>query len=194
MKRLHKPLGPDGYQVVRSNDAWPDHVARYLTSAAMLAWCKPDSVADPACGDASIVSAAARLWPIQRAFLNDISKPQIADLWGKDLGVMNPSLSTMDAVEFINGMDHVDTIVLTEILEHLEDPAALVRAARAKATHLVASSPINETEGQGNHEHVWSFSVPSYRQLLEGAGWAPVAYQELRFYPPFYDFQLWVCR
>ena len=75
-----------------------------------------------------------------------------------------------------------------------QTPEDGLRAARAKATYLIASSPINETEGQGNHEHVWSFSVPSYRQLLEGAGWIPVAYQELRFYPPFYDFQLWVCR
>lgn len=160
----------------------------------MLAWLKPSSVADPACGDASVVRAAARLSQVERALLNDISKPQIADLWGKDLGVNNPALSCLDAFEFMGSIGTVDAVVLTEILEHLEDPLALLKLAREHATYLVASSPINETEGQSNHEHVWSFSVPSYRNLLEEAGWTPIAYQELQFFPPFYDFQLWVCR
>lgn len=195
MKRLHKPLGPDGYQVVRSNDAWPDHVARYLTTGAMLSWLRPESVADPACGDGSIVKTANSIRKIEQLYLGDISSPQIVELQqDRSLWSNRVEWFTGDAVAFLDKIVHVDAIVLTEILEHLEDPAALVRAARAKATYLIASSPINETEGQGNHEHVWSFSVPSYRQLLEGAGWIPVAYQELRFYPPFYDFQLWVCR
>lgn len=191
MKRLRAQLGPDGYQVVRSNDAWPDHKARTLVTASAIAWCRPDTVIDPACGDASIVSAAHRLWPIRKAYLSDISLPQIAHLWGMDLGY-DASLAPGDAFEVLDGLPKVDVIVLTEILEHIEDPGALLALARTKAARVVASSPLDEDPGRGNHEHVWSFSKEDYRGLLEAAGWNPVAYHELSFFPPYYTFQLWV--
>lgn len=192
MQRLHKQLGADGYQVVRSNDQWPDHQARALVTGSMVAWMHPHTVIDPACGDLSIVRAAHALKPIEFVQANDISIPQMADHWGKDYG-FRCALTTKDAFDFLMDAEYADLIVLTEILEHLEEPVELLKLARMRASHLVVSSPIDEEPGRGNHEHVWSFSEDDYLGMLRESGWSPVAFHRLEFVPRYYDFQLFAC-
>ena len=194
-RRLAEPLGPDGYQVVRSNFQWRDHEARLLATAAAVSWLKPSTVIDPACGDASIVTAANRLNPIDRAFLSDISQPQIDSLDAVGLPY-RASLLCGDAIKVMSTLPVCDLVVLTEILEHVESPEAVLSMAYHRAGHLVASSPLNEDPGVGNHEHVWSWDKQGYREMLESVGWVPVAYQEVSFYVPGwpYAFQIWTCR
>lgn len=196
MRRRLPGRGKVNYQAIRDNFVWPDHVLRLLVTAGAIAWLNPETVLDPACGDASIVKAAHKLSPIKKAFLGDISQPQIAKHWGYDFG-FEAALYPTEAMELLNDLAiKVDVVVLTEILEHVEDPDAVVAAARAKGKYLVASSPINESESVGNHEHVWTWDEAGYREMLEAAGWKPKAYTEIAFpkgsgYP--YTYQLWVC-
>lgn len=191
--RLRRSITAD-YQVVRDNFTWTDHVLRLMVTAGAVAWLKPESVIDPACGDASIVEHAHRLSPILRAELNDLSVPQIALLWGKEFG-FKANLGNGDAAAFLESVDSADVVVLTEILEHVEDPDRLVALARAQGKYLVASSPINEEQDVGNHEHVWAWDQLGYRQMLEAGGWKPRAYIEIAFPTPGfpYTYQLWVC-
>ena len=190
-RRLRPALDASAYQVVRSNRTWNDHIFRTYATGAAVAWLAPRTVCDPACGDASIVNAAHSLREIEKAYLSDISAPMIAALWGTETHGYEAALNVGPALE---SMREADVMILTEVLEHLEDPDELLREARKYAPALVASSPLNEFEAHGNHEHVWGWDRDGYREMLVAAGWDPIAYQELSFFPPFYTFQLWVCR
>jgi len=190
--RLASELTPYDYQVVRDNFVWPDHIARLLTTAGIVAWFGPGTVCDPACGDASILEAAYRLRPFVSAILGDISVPQIEAL--------RPSFPAKlrfgTAIETLGDLPDksVDVVVLTEILEHVEDPETLLREARRVGGALVASSPIDEVPGTGNHEHVWSYSTGDYFDMLREAGWNPVISQMLELPGYVYRFQTWGCR
>ena len=71
--RLRLPeKAPVNYQVRRDNGHWPDHLLRVQITASLIAWLKPDSVFDPACGDASVVAAAHALRPIRSAHLSNL--------------------------------------------------------------------------------------------------------------------------
>src|ERR1700675_968323 len=81
MSRASLPGDPQhNYQVVRSNQDWPIHQLRTLVTGGMIAWLRPNTVCDPACGDASLLQAAHMLNPIEMAYLGDISLPNIQAL------------------------------------------------------------------------------------------------------------------
>jgi hypothetical protein len=89
----------------------------------------------------------------------------------------------------------VDLFVLTETLEHLDDPAGVLTAIRGHARWLLLSTPT--TDGRDdNPEHYWSWDVDGVRSLLDGAGWQPVVQStlDLRWIPGSYEFQFWGCR
>jgi len=181
---------PPVYNLVRSNFSWPDHIARTFVTAALITWLKPGTIADPACGDASILDAAYRLNPFSLAYLSDISAPQMKSL--------NPIFDhrsfTGDVYEGMAQFDHVDLIVLTEILEHLEDPDALLRLARFKGTSLIVSSPIGDPEHGLNEEHLWAWDEIGYEEMLRGAQWTPVAKTLLTFPGINGNSQIWVAQ
>src|SRR4029453_3210017 len=74
--------------------------------------------------------------------------------------------------------DSVDTVVLFEVLEHLEDPAAVLREARRVATRNVLVTTPNCTQSFGDvpvefshmldTDHRQFFTVDTMRALLEG--------------------------
>jgi 2-polyprenyl-3-methyl-5-hydroxy-6-metoxy-1,4-benzoquinol methylase len=190
--RLHNAGNVD-YQVVRSNDAWPDHQARTLVTAALIAWLRPLSILDPACGDGSIVVAADRIHRIDIASFADLSEPNITYLAtserraGWEFGVGSIE-TTLDAYR-----GGADVVVLTEIIEHLEDPDTILRLAREKSRYLVASSPeMRPGQIDRNPEHLWQFDADGYRGMLGGAGWQ-VNQRTTLYFPSEYDFQIWVC-
>jgi 2-polyprenyl-3-methyl-5-hydroxy-6-metoxy-1,4-benzoquinol methylase len=74
--------------------------------------------------------------------------------------------------------DSVDTVVLFEVLEHLQDPAAVLREARRVATRNVLVTTPNCTQSFGDvpvefsHmldvDHCQFFTVDTMRALLQG--------------------------
>ncbi len=187
--RTRLPGNPQhDYQVARDNNTWPDHVLRYLATAAAIAWLRPDSVCDPACGDGSVVSTLNMLMPV-RAYLSDISQPSIDALRESH----SRSVVCMDATErLVTLPETVDVVILTEFLEHIEDPDAMLRVARSRANHLVASSPVSEAGG--NPEHLWSWDTDGYRTMLIATGWEPVSLQLVSFETFPYTFQIWTAK
>lgn len=193
---MRQYLGPRpvvDYQVHRDNGRWPDHVARSYVTGGLLAWLKPLSVLDPACGDASIVRIAHRNWPIDEIYLGDISKQNV-DASMKYFTGGNAVAHVGDAVDMIASTTNVDAIVLTEFLEHVEDPDAVLALSRKHAKWLVASSPVMRPgQVDQNKEHLWMFDADGYEEMLMLSGWEATQRTFLHFKSE-YDFGIWVCR
>jgi len=192
--RTRLDRSPVDYQVLRTNETWPEHTLRTFVTAGSITWLEPQSVIDPACGDGSLVRTAHSQRPIPYAVLSDLSrknvqamKPWLPDGWGTDVD---------DALALLGSQinDSYDVVVLTEVLEHLVDPDALLREARRIGKYLVVSSPEMRTDQiDSNPEHLWMFDENGYRIMLEGAGWEVGPKTKLSF-DSMYDFQIWVCK
>lgn len=188
------------YQVARSNDSWWEHQVRTTVTAGLIAWLKPSSIIDPACGDASIVLASHRLHPIGYATLCDISEPSVYSVNDRVKAEgLSASCSVIDAVErleFAAGQgEHWDVVVLTEFLEHVPDPDLILRLARQVGTYLVASSPlIVPPATDDNPEHLWAFDNEGYHDMFAATGWSPRVCQNLLLHGGGYNFQIWACQ
>lgn len=190
---------PGHYQVMRDNHAWSDHMLRVGLTAQLLAWTQPVTVIDPAAGDGSVVAAAHSLRPIEGAFLSDISRPNFYRLGAELRPSLPPNLrvACQTIEESLADPFGFDAVVLTEILEHVEDPVEILRMARGRATTLIASSPLfasDESEEDPNPEHLWMFDADGYHQMLEEAGWGHVVFVPVNLVEFQYDFQLWVAK
>ena len=192
--RLYPGRGVDYENLERKNLSYIDHVQRTYVTGACVGFTQPQTLCDPAVGDGTIIEAAYRIYPqMSMAYVSDLSRPNI-----EKLRVSFPHMKGVgDIKQAITGLpDRVTTIVLTEILEHLDDPDEIVRLAREKADWLVASSPVEEPPHANNPEHLWSFGRDGYREMLEAGGWKPFSYTEVGFTDPglYYTFQIWVCK
>jgi hypothetical protein len=197
--RLPGTRGVD-YQVLRSNYDWGDHILRVQMTGAMIAWLAPDTVIDPACGDGTIVAAAHRLRPIAGAQMNDISMPNFYHVGTtmRQYLPQNLRVSHDDVAAALSTDAQYDLVVLTEILEHVEDPVGILRLARQRAKTLVASSPLwtDDRVLDSNPEHLWQFDGMGYEEMLKEGGWDPLAFVPISFSEPayIYTFQLWSAR
>lgn len=189
---------PVDYQVARDNHTWRDHMLRVQMTASLLAWLNPVTVIDPACGDGSIVAAAHALRPMEGAYLADISRPNFYKVGTEMRPVLPPNLrvACQTIEETLRDPFTFDVVVLTEILEHVEDPVEILKMARDRATFLVASSPffMDEATLDVNHEHLWQFDISGYSEMLEEAGWTGIVTVPIHLTEFMYDFQLWAAK
>jgi hypothetical protein len=161
-----------------------------MVTAGLIAWQRPTSLIDPACGDASVVAYALELVEIPHIELGDISEPNVEH--ALELGFAEAVWKGRCDV-LLERTKSFDLVVLTEILEHLEDPDTTLRLARKSASVLVASSPVmRPSQRDENPEHVWMFDKEGYEEMLRDSGWRPFQYTFLRF-ESIYDFGIWVC-
>lgn len=187
------------YQVLRSNAKWWEHQARMYATAGLIAFMAPDSVLDLACGDGSLVFTANRLRRIKKATFVDISKPSIEKVTKRAYAVRLPAIArVMDADEFLDAAidkgEHWDLALVCEFLEHIPDPAALLRKVHRVSQLVLASSPLIEDDrDDSNPEHVWAFDREGYMEMLGEAGWKPKIYESLMLREGYYNFQIWVC-
>ena len=203
--RLPDRTPPDYTTIGRTNDEWPDHQARKLVTAALLAWMRPESLLDPACGDGSIVLESQELARCLTIALNDISPVNVTRVKSEiDSRFPDPLytwlISSQDAETSLLadydkalGVTEFDVIVLTEILEHLEDPEFLLRLAATRGRRLLVSSPeMRPGQIDSNPEHLWMYDGEGYEEMLNETGWKSVQKTHLTF-RSMYDFQIWVC-
>lgn len=66
-------------------------------------------------------------------------------------------------------------IVLTEVLEHVEQPHEFLKLlhARPEVRYVVASSPHSETPEQHEWNHAWAWDPDGYRAMFRDAGFQP---------------------
>jgi SAM-dependent methyltransferase len=180
---------PD-YTGTRDNFASSDHAMRTMVTAGMMATIAPRTVLDPACGDASVLEVLYKLRPFDMGYLVDISQLQI--------DVITPSFPHEkrrgDLYDALDNSARVDFIVLTEVLEHLEEPERALRLARLRGDLLIASSPIGDPEDGRNHEHLWAWDEAGYGEMLESEGWVPFAKSILTYPGSPWNSQIWMAR
>jgi Methyltransferase domain len=125
------------------------------------------TVIDLGCGDGSLLSR--------------VTLPPFVRAWGYELGSGDVAYARTHGrdvrqADILNDpVEYGDLIIVSEVLEHLEDPTAFLKALPPDGL-LIASSPSAEHPGWFNPIHSWAFDLAGYRELLEGAGWR-VLYQ-----------------
>lgn len=161
------------YAVPHDHTQWEDHVNRVqetISFAKSLALF--GRVADLACGDAAIARALS-------------SSPILGD-FAPGYALRGPVERTIREIPF------VDVFILTEVLEHLDDPEMVLRRVRNKTRQLLVSTPLL-TEPDGNPQHYWCWDGEAVFEMLRSCGFDPYAYKEV-FSGMGYHYQLWIAR
>jgi len=180
---------PDGYR----HDAWPDHVERVAASVELLRSyaARFRTAADLSCGDGAILRGLPEL---ERVWLGDLNPSAPAEwpegtTWILEPGVLPDSLEHLP--------ERVDLFVLSETLEHLDDPDAVLARLTQYARYLFVSTPVAERADSGNPEHYWSWGTTDVHEMLVDAGWGPLEQRVLipvttASYQDAYRYQLWL--
>ncbi len=161
------------YAVPHDANRWEDHRVRVRET---VSWIKQqvgpvDTAADLSCGNGAILDGID-------------AQTRIKGDFAPGYEIHGPIEETLPA------LDHVDLLVCSETLEHLDDPDAVLRTARDKATAICVSTPAWETPQHNNPEHYWSWGLDDISQMLTVAGFND---QRLLLLPlGFYTFQVWV--
>lgn len=155
---------------------WEDHKERVAKTISLLdefaADTKSRTIADLSCGDGAIVRGSRHPWSLKT--LGDYTST----------GPIEVALLTQS---------HVDMFLLSETLEHVENPDGLLHSIRAVADHLVLTTPHGEDHDE-NPEHYWGWTTDDLEEMLCAAGWTELTHE--LFTPEssgYYTFQMWRC-
>ena len=163
------------YRWPNNADRWREHKLRVDVTVALASsrWPDPLLVIDPAAGAGrtgrELTGYGGTL------ITGDLSTEANVDHPGRTADdLLGHWADEVDIAE----RRRADIIVLGEILEHVENPAQLLRYAAGAGTGLVLSTPLEEPAGV-NPEHVWRWDKAGIEHLLAEAGWRPLDYVEL---------------
>lgn len=185
MRRLHGPYTDtqlaELYQHPWSADSnSDDHRLRIAMTIQMGKWIVEreglTTGADLSCGDGQILRSLG---------LQDIT-----------LGDLAPGYPLCGQItETVRGVGVVDIYVLSETIEHVEDPAGLLCLLRRHCRHLLLTTPDDETN-DCNPEHIWGWTRDEMRCMLIEAGFTPILTGgvDFRALGYLYSYQLWVAR
>lgn len=191
---LYRRTYPDGYR----HTVWPDHVERVNASVEFLTrWVtRFDSVADLSCGDGAIPLRLAG--QVRSVYLGDMNGVRDVPVPPEGTGTVVHVLPPAPLPEALTYLPQaVDVLILSETLEHVDDPDTLLRTAANRARYLFVSTPVNERPDSGNLEHYWSWSVADVSNMLMDTGWLPLEHRLLvpestRHLEGAYHYQLWL--
>ena len=161
----------------------------------LLARIAPSSVVDLGCGNGQLLSELHARWPHVRLAGVDLSAPRIE---ANRESIPEIEWICADLQQPVGGAtaplpQEFDTVIASEIIEHLDNPALLLSHARSFARqdgHLILSTqsgPVRETERRVGH--VRHFTRGELWALLDGAGWTPLRAWNEGF--PFHDLSKW---
>lgn len=99
------------------------------------------------------------------------------EAWGYDLMQVNCDYARDVRVMDVRYKDFVDEpidwaelVIITEVLEHLENPHDMVRRIGEHAEAIIASSPAKETAEFHDGCHAWCWDMDGYARLVERGG------------------------
>lgn len=163
---------------------WADHVVRVdvTVACARLLTAPGATVADLSCGDGTIA----------RRLASEVGGRALLGDYAPGYEITGPIENTIGGLRW----KQAGMFVLSETIEHLDDPDGVLRLVREKCDHLVLSTPEGETNGSLNPEHVWGFDSAGVREMLVDAGFEPMIHTVLDLRPAGfqYAFQIHVCR
>ena len=134
------------------------HKAADYTEEAIKLGAK--TVVDLGCGDGGLLS---------------LLKERNIKCWGYDFTPANiehaVKIRKVDArlLNFKNdSIDYGDVAIMTEVLEHLENPHETIKNLPCK--YLVASSPFNENDLYHPPYHIWAWDEEGYQKMIVDNG------------------------
>ncbi len=176
---------------------WWDHRYRAELSSTMIGrFCIDNrvmAIADLSAGDGSILSGALNY--IEK--MHGLSVGSISPVVG-DFSVENCFTLRSKFEEVVCGkiedtileMDDVELFILSETIEHVEDPDTLLALISSKSNAIFLSTPLDEVSGT-NPEHYWSWGKDDIAVMLGDAGFTHFTmYSELDF--AVSKFQMWL--
>ena len=144
-------------------------------------------VADLSCGNAAIARSIRRGQDnVPHLHLGDFT-PEGAEKWGYQYG--GPIEETIAKIP------RVDLFICSETLEHLDDPATVLRLIRSTAGALVLTTPIDAFHDT-NAEHYWAWDRDGVELMLAETMWNPILFNALDTRPlgEPYCYGMWVCQ
>ena len=167
------------YTTQYNHTRWADHRVRVHATAAIGMWFGDARTgADLSCGDSAILRLIDDALDLERCYFGDF-------VAGYEFE--GPIEQTIEQ------LPNVDLFVLSETLEHLDDPDWVLNKIRTKTKYLILSTPDGEWT-DANPEHVWGWDNEEIREMLELAGFTIDVYNSLRFPSGYYTFQIWGCK
>src|SRR5262245_20743210 len=162
---------------------WPDHVMRVeATLDCIHAWTTPSMrriVADLSCGDAEI---AKRIADTKLLLLGDYVENDAYPYHGR-------IEHTVMLLGFVN------LFILSETLEHIDDPWNLLHWIHDKSAYLLITTRLDE-QTDDTPEHYWGWDEDGIRDLLRDTDCEPV--NHIIFVPPvkdpYYTYQIWLAK
>jgi 2-polyprenyl-3-methyl-5-hydroxy-6-metoxy-1,4-benzoquinol methylase len=109
----------------------------------------------------------------------------------KILGDYYPGFEYTGKIEdTIEQIPNVDLFVLSETLEHVDNPLEVLKQIRNKTNYLLVSTPQDNWEDD-NPEHYWAWDKDGVEGLLKDAGFEPIAFLSETLW---YTHQYWICK
>ena len=172
------------YAVPHQHEKWVDHRIRVDVTVDLASYMlRPGAtVADLSCGDAAIA----------RRLVECCSGTAILGDLAPGYEHVGPIEETVHRLRW----KQADLFVLSETIEHLDDPDKVLRLVREKCDSLVLSTPDGETDPARNPEHVHGWDSEAVEQMLRDAGFTPWFYNLLDLRPAGFEyaFQIWLAR
>ena len=164
------------YTTPHDHTKWNDHVLRVnrtLEIAQGIDGVK--SAADLSAGDAFIINGLG----LSETYVGDYA----------------PRYEFIGSIEqTIQQIPNVDLFILSETLEHIDNPIALLKQIRNKTKFLLLTTPHAKWDDV-NPEHYWAWDKDGIADLFIEAGFQPVSYELLELAQSYYyDYQIWVCK
>ena len=166
-RRLQESSFPSTYEFHKDRERAP-HLeqswqnGRLYAAAKMIRKVKPASVVDLGCGDGGLLSLIKEFPSWGYDFC-----PQNAEGW-EERGV-TAEFKDVFNTDF-EGVKWGELAVVTEVLEHLDDPHGALYDIAHHSKWVVASCPHDELPGdhivEGCHEHLWSWDTEGFRELI----------------------------
>lgn len=177
---------------------WKDHLIRVeetiklgkqLLGGDVFTDARFPVIADLSCGDAAI---ARGLGTVHSSKPGETSKLILGD-FAPGYSLTGPIEQTIHEIPV-----SVDLFILSETLEHLEDPELVLREIRVRSRMLLLSTPVDadvEMEQATNPEHIWAWSAEDVSEMLTSAGWQ-IGLHKVLEHPAggIYNFGLWSAR
>ena len=166
----------DVYSKQYNHEQWKDHVDR-IRQTVMFALIKMprdesiNTVADLSAGDGAIINAL----PYETKILGDFY----------------PAFEYCGKIEdTVEQIQTVDLFILSETLEHLDNPLEVLKQIRKKTKYLLLSTPQNNW-GDENPEHYWAWDKEGVEELLKESGFEPIAFMSEKLW---YIHQYWIAK
>lgn len=179
-KRLRQSVDFESlYKTTYNHALWAEHRVRSYATAGIAAWFDDvKTAADLSCGDGFILKTISETLQLEKAIFGDY---------------VNGYEYCGPIQETINQIPAVDLFILSETIEHLENPDAVLSSIRLKTKYLILSTPDGEWDN-GNPEHLWGWDSKEMESMLRSAGFIPNVFSSLSFpIRPYYTFQMWGC-